>query len=225
MQKKTKDEIKKIEDTAKQLEDMLLNSGTEIHANMATDGTFPKPQGTQPLNYDQVKKETDEKAQDIVDSIILLYLPAEFVMNHDYVFQKMEVDKMTVSNLIFQMRTAEHAIRKLLEEIDNGDTQPRYFEVLASLQKSKMEIVKHLAQFMVVMENNYKNLKVDYQFSLSEKKEALPQDTQFHEVADDVTGVAKFKGTKSLMEMVQSYVKEAKQKEDAESESSTPTTE
>ena len=44
--------------------------------------------------------------------------------------QKSVVDKITVSNLLFQMKTAEHAIIKLLEEIDNGNLHPRTFEVL-----------------------------------------------------------------------------------------------
>lgn len=224
MAKRTKEEIKKIEQTAKELEDMLLNAGVDGIPVTNGDGVFPKSQGTPSLNYDVVKRETDEKAQDIVDSVILLYLPADFVHSHDYVFQKMEVDKMTVSNLIFQMKTAEHAIRKLLEEIDGGDTQPRMFEVLASLQKSKMEIVKHLAQFMVVMENNYKNLKQDYHSVLAEKKDELPgSQSEFTEVRDEAASSSsvKFKGTKSLMQMVQNYMEE--KRNTPNDESSTPT--
>jgi hypothetical protein len=120
----------------------------------------------------------------------------------------MEVDKLTVSNLLFQMKTAEHAIKKLLEEIDSGSTQARSFEVLASLQKSKMEIVKHLAAFMVTMENNYKNLKFDWQTLVEKKPESLPEG--FVEVPDETT--TKFRGTKSLMTMVQGYMEDAKNK-------------
>jgi hypothetical protein len=153
--KENLDHLKKI---SEDLESMLLN--TEIPGvKEALKGDLPVSMSSiKPLNYDQVKVDTDEKADEIVESVVLLYLPPEFIYEHEYVKQKMSVDKLTVSNLIFQMKTAEHAIKKLLEEIDTGNIHARSFEVLASLQKSKMDIVKHLAQFMVVLENNYKNL-------------------------------------------------------------------
>jgi hypothetical protein len=120
----------------------------------------------------------------------------------------MEVDKMTVSNLLFQMRTAEHAIKKLLEEIDNGSTGPRSFEVLASLQKSKMEIVKHLAAFMVTMENNYKNLKYDWHNNVDNKPISISASSEVKDT--DEENLTKFRGTKSLMNMVQHYIEEGK---------------
>ncbi len=191
---------------AKDLEDILLGvseNGIEV---VSGEDVLPRLKAIAPLDYDAVKNHADKKASDIVESVILLYLPQEFVIQEDYVYQKMEVDKLTVSNLLFQMKTAEHAIKKLLEEMDGGNTQPRIFEVLSSLQRSKMEIVKHLAQFMVTMENNYKNLKQDWNNYAEKKLEALPEDTV--EIQEETT--SKFRGTKSLMSMVQGYMEEAK---------------
>ena len=158
-----------------------------------------------PLNYDEVKGEADRKASDIVESVILMYLPADFVKEQDYVYQKMEVDKLTVSNLLFQMKTAEHAIKKLLEEIDSGSPQARHFEVLASLQKSKMEIVKHLAAFMVTMESNYKNLTYDWKNVVEKTQDILPESIN----APDEHST-KFRGTKGLMSLVQGYMDDVK---------------
>lgn len=202
-----KENINDLKKKAKDLEDILLgiNTGTE---NISGEEVLPKLKAISPLNYDQVKRESDEKSTEIVESVILMYLPAEFVHQHDYVFQKMEVDKLTISNLLFQMKTAEHAIKKLLEEIDNGNLGARHFEVLSSLQKSKMEIVKHLQSFMVTMENNYKNLKFDYYSNNVEKKPELESETvEVKELEEDTK---KFRGTKSLMTMVQGYVEEAR---------------
>ena len=202
-----KENINDLKKKAKDLEDILLgiNTGTE---NISGEEVLPKLKAISPLNYDQVKRESDEKSTEIVESVILMYLPAEFVRQHDYVFQKMEVDKLTISNLLFQMKTAEHAIKKLLEEIDNGNLGARHFEVLSSLQKSKMEIVKHLQSFMVTMENNYKNLKFDYYSNNVEKKPELESETvEVKELEEDTK---KFRGTKSLMTMVQGYVEETR---------------
>ena len=116
----------------------------------------------------------------------------------------MSIDKMTVSNLIFQMKTAEHAIIKLLEEIDAGGVRDRTFEVLSSLQKSKMEIVKHLAQFMIILENNYKNLKMDYESNAATVTHV--HDAEAQEIREETT---RFRGTKGLMSTIQTMIKEA----------------
>ena len=204
-----KEELDNLKKQAKELEDVLLGVNKEGISVVAGEEVLPKMKSISPLNYDVVKEESDRKASDIVESVILMYLPAEFVKAQDYVYQKMEVDKLTVSNLLFQMKTAEHAIMKLLEEIDSGSPQPRHFEVLASLQKSKMEIVKHLAVFIVTMEKNYKNLNYDWKNEIEKPQITLPEYVE--EVEENTT---KFRGTKSLMSMVQGYVEDAKKKID-----------
>lgn len=196
--------IENLKKQAKDLEEILLGVNTEGIQTVSGEEVLPKLKSISPLNYDEVKTVSDQKASDIVESVILMYLPADFVKDQDYVFQKMEVDKLTVSNLLFQMKTAEHAIKKLLEEIDNGTPQARHFEVLASLQKSKMEIVKHLAAFMVTMENNYKNLNYDWK-NVVEKVEEITESEE--EPGESTT---KFRGTKSLMSLVQGYMDDAK---------------
>ena len=200
--------IESLKKQAKDLEEILLGVNTEGIQAVSGEDVLPKLKTISPLNYDAVKTESDNKASDIVESVILMYLPADFVKEQDYVYQKMEVDKLTVSNLLFQMKTAEHAIKKLLEEIDNGSPQARHFEVLSSLQKSKMEIVKHLATFMVTMESNYKNLTYDWKTVVekNEDQESIDEETNEH--------TTKFRGTKGLMSLVQGYMDDAKNKSD-----------
>ena len=203
-----KENINDIKKNAKDLEDILLGMETGVN-NISNTDILPKLRSISPMNYDKVKNESDEKSTKIVESVILMYLPSEFVEQHDYIFQKMEVDKLTISNLLFQMTTAEHAIKKLLEEIDNGSTGARSFEVLSSLQRSKMEIVKHLQSFMVTMENNYKNLKYDYLSNNVEKKIELPTyEIKQLEESKEENNTTKFRGTKALMSMVKQQMEE-----------------
>lgn len=218
-----KENINDLKKNAKDLEEILLGFDGSIQ-NISGQDVLPKLKAINPLNYDTVKKAADEQSTNIVESVILLYLPAEFIQQHDYIFQKMEVDKLTVSNLLFQMKTAEHALKKLLEEIDNGSTGARSFEVLASLQKSKMEIIKHLQSFMVTMENNYKTLKFDY-YSNNVEKKTDSIDGSFevaHEMVEEEAESKKFRGTKSLMAMVQGYVEETKKQKQNESDDTEP---
>lgn len=154
------------------------------------------------LNFDLIKKESDSSAKKIVISIAEFYLDKNIIREIAYIRQKNLVDHITVSNLLFQMKTSEHAIIKLLEQIDGGNTHPRTFEVLASLQRSKMEIVKHLAQFMVVMEQNYKSLREDYRL----KKAEEPQEANLYEDADDEP--TQFRGSKGLIETLRAAIPE-----------------
>jgi hypothetical protein len=155
------------------------------------------------MDYEKVKTYADTKADNIVDSISEFYLSMGIIEEIPYVKQKSVVDKITVSNLLFQMKTAEHAIIKLLEEIDNGNLHPRTFEVLASLQRSKMEIVKHLAQFMVIMENNYKSLKEDYRIKKADEPISINA-----EYDESPKAAHQVRGTKQMIEMLRDAIPE-----------------
>jgi ABC-type thiamine transport system substrate-binding protein len=177
------------------IDDLQLNIDSARDLLPAREGNF--------MDYEKVKTYADTKADNIVDSISEFYLSTEIIEEIPYVKQKSVVDKITVSNLLFQMKTAEHAIIKLLEEIDNGNLHPRTFEVLASLQRSKMEIVKHLAQFMVIMENNYKSLKEDYRIKKAD--EPLLIDTEYDE---NPKAAHQVRGTKQMIEMLRDAIPE-----------------
>lgn len=210
-----KESVRDLKRQAKDLEEILL--GMEAESNVMGEQVLPKKKCLLPLDYAKVKRNSEKMGGNIVEAVIQMYLPVDFIRDHDYICQKMEVDKLTLSDILFQVTTAEHAIMKLLEEIDNGNVQARSFEVLSSLQRSKMEISRQLSQFMVSMESNYKQLKFDYQTSNVEKKITLP----VHEV--EITKIeapeqedpsTRFRGTKNLMSMVQTYVEQSKQQKD-----------
>ena len=190
---------------------MLLGS-TEIEATPG-ENVLPKIKTLKPFDYEKANELAELKASEIVESIILMYLPADFVHSEDYVFQKMEADKLTLSHILVSMVSSEHGIKKLMEEIDNGGVGPRHFEVLAGLLSKKMEIVKHMASFMVIMENNYKSLKNDYDHKVGQSKpQLMPGTDEGIEINEETT---KFRGQKGLMSLVQSYIEEAKNSTDA----------
>lgn len=182
-----------------ELEKLIKEDSQALQALTATASDILPSRPISPLNYHNVKLECEDSATDIVDAVANFYLDTKIIETIPYVKQKTTVDHITVSNLLFQMKTAEHAIIKLLEEIDNGNLHPRTFEVLSSLQRSKMEIVKHLAQFMIIMENNYKNLKNDYQLRAAETT-----DTDHTEVENSM----QTRGTRGLIESLRQIVPE-----------------
>lgn len=205
MRKPTDEKRKELE--LKDELERLVNSDIQDMTNLVNEarGILPA-RVTNFMDYDGVKIDSDGKADDIVDSIAEFYLDKGIIQEIPYIQQKNVVDKITVSNLLFQMKTAEHAITKLLEEIDNGNLHPRTFEVLASLQRSKMEIVKHLAQFMVIMEQNYKNLKEDYRVKKSEEPTLIDsgESTEY----DENKNTFQMRGSRHLIETLREVIPE-----------------
>lgn len=184
-----------------ELDKLISEDSQVIQALTVQASTLLPSRPISPLDYNNVKITCEDAADEIVTAVASFYLDERIIENIPYVKQKTAVDHITVSNLLFQMKTAEHAIIKLLEEIDGGNLHPRTFEVLSSLQRSKMEIVKHLAQFMIIMENNYKNLKVDY-----DTKAATTQDIDSEEVSNPM----QTRGTRGMLEALRQAVPERK---------------
>jgi len=197
-QQARKEELKK----RQELENLIQNASNDITTGVESAKKLLPSKKEAFLDYHTVKETIDKESRDIVHSIAEFYLDEEVVSRVPYVTQKTKVDHITVSSLLFQMKTAEHAIIKLLGEIDDGNLHPRTFEVLASLQRSKMEIVKHLAQFMIIMENAYKSFQEDYRIK---KSETL---TEVEGEDDELNGGFRTRGSKSLIQAMQ-RIKEA----------------
>jgi len=204
-QEERKAELKRREELEKLIES--TSTENEIEVNKAKNILTARRQGF--LNYHDIKITIDKEANKIVKAIAGFYLDTEIISSVPYVKQKTKVDIITVSSLLFQMRTAEHAIIKLLGEIDDGNLHPRTFEVLASLQRSKMEIVKHLAQFMLIMENAYKAFKDDYRVKKSESA------TYIDESSDDSEGTGfRTRGSRALIQAMTKLKNEQKEEDD-----------
>jgi hypothetical protein len=193
--------------------DLMQNNNFEVSTLVAeTKSILPKPES---MDFTKIKVITDDKSNVIIDSILEFYIDKEQSETISYVAQKANVDKLILSNILFQMNTAEYAIIKLLEQLECGNAAPRLFEVLAALQKSKMDIIKHLAQFMVVMENNYKSIKEDWNNKIISdiEKEASyvrelteADESDANTLLDSGENTMKFRGTKNLVNFLRDNV-------------------
>jgi hypothetical protein len=167
------------------------------------------------LKIDIVKSEVEMEARSILDSLSKFYNDVENISEDSYIKHKQKIDAMSISTMAFQIRTAQHAIAKLIEEIDSGRVEPRLFEVLAQLQNQIMQMPKNFSSYMTQMEKNYKELKKE---SDELKKE---EDIQFDENGNILQSkengeLLKARGTRSLMENLQNVMKNGSIIKDAE---------
>ena len=94
-QKPNDEQMKYLKKVSEDLESMIL--GSEIPAiSEVGKNDLPALSTIKPLNYELIKVEADQKAEEVVESVVLLYLPKEFVFEHDYVNQKMSIDKIDI---------------------------------------------------------------------------------------------------------------------------------
>ena len=202
----------------KELEDMLgLNpidnsnaSGQSSNSNSSINNfnanPLPQMSSLPPMDLMGNLKESKESAEKILESVVELYFPDPATRDFSYLKSKMFVELQTLTNLLFQQKTQQMAIMKLLEEIDNGLHQARNYEVLGSLQTSNMNIVKHITAYTEVLENSVKKIKQDKEVVDNMKMNATLPGGEVKKIGDGM----KARGTKELIDSLRSEVEDVK---------------
>lgn len=149
----------------------------------------------EPMNYVEERNKSTNSAKKLMNSLLKFYLSEELIQKNEYIQLKAKVDVMTMSQLIYQMKTAEHAITILMRSIDAGEVSPRMFEVLGGLQKTLLDIMKHQTLHMMAAEENLKKLKRDVD---------IYRDSETIDVTPKNQGGGNVKrGTRNLMKEIQ----------------------
>jgi len=171
---------------------------------------------TPSVNYTEMKGKASKQAQKTITSLMKFYLDAEIIEKDEYIAAKKKMDEMTMASLIYQLQAGEKALTTLLETIDGGELAPRMFEVLATLQKSMLDIIKSQTMYLMAAEEATKRIARDveiYNKRVSDKE------------IEEATGSSSndnsniMRGTKDLMAQIQAGIANANENiEDAEIE-------
>jgi len=143
----------------KSIDDLLNDDSSNLPSS--TGGGLPAFQLNEPIDYDEMKASSLNKSKKMMNALLKFYLSREVIDNNEYIQAKAKLEMMTLSNLIQQMQYSERAITTLMRTIDTGEVTPRMFEVLAGLQKTMLDIMKHQTLHMMAAEENMKKLKRD----------------------------------------------------------------
>lgn len=194
---------KQANDIRSSLDDILNDSES---FDLPIDNTELTPiRRPDPFDYTKKKGDATNQAKKTINTLLKFYLSEEIIDNDEYVKAKMKIEEMTLSSLIFQMETAERAITTLLQQIDDGDVSPRMFEVLGTLQKSMLDIIKSQTMYMMATEEGVKKLARDYDV-YSERKQLGSGEPKKIEGPTNVN-----RGTKNLMMQIQEEMEASKQ--------------
>lgn len=158
------------------------------------------------IDVDNVKTEVEIEARAIIDSLSKFYNDMESLPVDHYIKHKQKIDALAISTMAFQIRTAQHAITKLIEEIDSGRVERGLFEVLAQLQNQIMQMPKNFSNYMTQMEKNYKELKSEVDDLKKQSEITFDENGNLLQTPENMEAL-KVRGTKSLMENLQTLMK------------------
>jgi hypothetical protein len=163
---------------------------------------LPKLKTSVTMDFEGEKSSSSSEAKSLLDSLVKFYFENDAIEENAYLEYRKKIDSMNVSSMMFQLKSGQHAITKLLEEIDMGNMHPRLFEVLAQLQGQIMQMSKDHQGYLDKMENSYKRMKETVDDKNYRGGIALPDSPDGAQVNSALTedGNLRARGTKGLME-------------------------
>lgn len=193
------------EDIRKELDD-LIGDNDPIQSVIETDPSLPAKKELPSLpSYGELKINSSAKAKRTITSLMKFYLNEDIIEKDEYIQAKKKIDEMTMSSLIYQLQAGERALTTLLEAIEDGDVAPRMFEVLATLQKSMLDIIKSQTMYLMAAEEGAKRIARDIE--IYRKRE----DVREIEAASGglPAGDMVLRGTKDLMRMIRDGINDS----------------
>ena len=106
-------------------------------------------------------EESRKKAKDVMESLLRVYLSDNFISKNEYVKAKVNLDAMTLGNIMNQMEVSQRAIQILMDNIEIGDINPKLFEVLGKLQGTFIDLVKAQTNYIMNASDEYEKIALD----------------------------------------------------------------
>jgi hypothetical protein len=195
---------KVIEEKIKENLDSIIMEESLDSVIDANTTDLPRLKSTDLMDYNEEKSTAFTEAKTLLDSLTNFYVDPDKMGSADHLEQKKKMDAVNLSAMMFQLKSAQHAITKILEEIELGNTHPRLFEVLGQLQSQIMQMPKDYQTYMDKMEQGYKRLRneIDQKnhnngISMERSQEG---DLYIPSSSSSESGTIKSRGTKNMME-------------------------
>ena len=194
---------KVIQEKIKENLDAIIMEESLDSVSLDTD-SLPRLKTSELMNFADEKLSALTEARSLMDSVAKFYVDPGAHGHVEFLDLKKKVDAMNVSSMMFQMKSAQHAITKLLEEIDLGNMHPRIFEVLAQLQSQIMQMPKDYQAYLEKMEQSYKRVNTELEVKKHSGGVVMDQNeigetNSFYPSNTDVSGI-RSRGTRGIME-------------------------
>lgn len=142
----------------------IQEDNKEFNANVliAKLDDLPNLGDIQIYDYERDIDEVKERAIDVMDSLVDLYLgDLPSVIEHPYIRNKVKEDADDYADSLFQKKMTKKILVSQLRGIDNGNNGARDYEVINQTMGQMRENQKYSNEVKTKLEDYYKKLKSD----------------------------------------------------------------
>lgn len=190
------------EDIRRDLDELIGgDSSAEISDVIETDPQLPAKRQESYMSFPELKDSSTKKAKKTISALMKFYLDEDIIEKDEYIQAKKKMDEMTMSSLVYQLQAGERALTTLLEAIEDGEVAPRMFEVLATLQKSMLDIIKSQTMYLMATEESTKRIARDIE--IYRKRDDV---REIESSGGDSTSGNVQRGSKDLMRMIRAGI-------------------
>ena len=174
--------------------DLLTDNDVNLTDDISSQTlTFNKVPSTISKYEMMTLEQSRSKAKNVMESLLKVYLSDNFISKSEYVQAKVNLDAMTLGNIINQMEISQRAINVLMDNIELGDVNPKLFEVLGKLQGTFIDLVRAQTNYIMNASDEYEKIALD--------KDTVV-DTTSASTASEISSGFKSNSQKDLMRLI-----------------------
>lgn len=151
------------------------------------------------MDFSRTKRNCQRRARRMIKNATGLMLSDEMVKENPYLKNKMQVDIISLTGLLYQLEVNEMMQESLMEEVRAGAAHPRMFEVFGNLSKTIGDLNKQLLQTVEAIKMTYKDVKGDIREKAEEMKAIGSGESSVFRNKDGIVAM----GTKELIKEAQ----------------------
>ena len=155
--------------------------------------TFNKVPSTVSKSEMITLEQSRSKAKGVMEALLKVYLSDNFISKSEYAQAKVNLDAMTLGNIMNQMEISQRAINILMDNIEIGDINPKLFDALGKLQGTFIDLVKTQTTYIMNASNEYEKLSID-------KDTVVAEDST--STASEISSGYKSSSQKDLMRLI-----------------------
>ena len=184
------------------------NKELDVFKYIAKAEDLPDLGEIQIYDYDQDIHESKAQAEEILESLVDLYLgdnPA--VTQHPYIQKKMQEDAQVYADTIFLQKMTKKNFLTQLRQVDNGDSSARMHEVINQSVSQIRDNIKFAQNQRTDLEKFYREFRRDMGMNeISETMEQKNLESSQTEEKED----GQILDSRSLNNMIDTYLKNKK---------------
>ena len=123
--------------------------------------TFNKVPSTVSKSEMITLEQSRSKAKGVMEALLKVYLSDNFISKSEYAQAKVNLDAMTLGNIMNQMEISQRAINILMDNIEIGDINPKLFDALGKLQETFIDLVRTQTTYIMNASDEYEKLALD----------------------------------------------------------------